>query len=62
LPRDHPYQRNQNLAHFNGEEEHRCRPKPVSTIDTLRNVAEYETWLAIGNIASSRGDLSKVTG
>jgi len=62
LPRGHPYQRNQNLAHFNGKEEHRSKPRPIMASDTLKSVVEYEGWLIAGNTPRSKGNLSKVSG
>jgi hypothetical protein len=62
LPRNHPYRRNQNPAHFNGKEELRTRPHPITTIDILRNAIEYQTWLGVRNTLGSRSDLSKVSG
>jgi hypothetical protein len=38
----HPYWRNQNLAHFNGKEMHKNKPRPIMASDTLKSVAKYE--------------------
>jgi hypothetical protein len=50
------------LAHFNGKEEHRSRPQPITTSRNIRFAIEYEAWLANGNTLGSRGDPFKVIG
>jgi hypothetical protein len=62
LPKNHPYQRNQNPTHFNGKEELRTRPHLVTTTDILRSATKYLTWLGPGNTPGSRSDSSKVSG
>jgi hypothetical protein len=62
LLKGHPYQRNQNLAHFHGKKEHMSKPRLVMANDTLKSVAKYERWLVAKNTPRSRGNQSKVSG
>jgi len=57
-----PYQKNQNPIHFNGKEDHKSRPKPLTTSDILKRTIKYEKWLGARNAPSSRGDPSKISG
>jgi hypothetical protein len=52
---------NQNPIHFNGKEDHRSRPEPLTTSDILKRAIKYEEWLGVGNVPSSRGDPSKIS-
>jgi hypothetical protein len=62
LARDHPYQRSQNLVHFNGKEELRNRPQLVITSETISyHIVEYQAWLAIGNTPTFKDDPFNIT-
>ena len=59
LPRHHPYRRNRR---FNGEEEHRPRPKPMSGEDVIRYAAWRESYLQMGGRENGPNDPVHVTG
>jgi hypothetical protein len=59
LPRHHPYRRNRR---FNGLEEDRLRPKPLSGEDIIRYAAWRESYLQLGGRENGPGDPVHVTG
>jgi hypothetical protein len=59
LPRHHPYRRNRR---FNGLEEHRLRPTPLSGEDIIRYAAWRESYLQMGGRENGPADPVHVTG
>jgi hypothetical protein len=62
LPVDHKYRSPHMKDLFNGEEENRLKPRPVTVDDQLRCAVEYEAWKEAGHREGAPGDPSKVHG
>ncbi len=62
LPEDHPYRSPELKDHFNGQIEHRPKPREVTVEDQIRHALECEAWKADGNRWGAAGDPSKIHG
>ena len=62
LPEGHPYRLPEMKDHFNGEMEHRPKPREVTVEDQIRHALECEAWKADGNRWGAAGDPFKIHG